>query len=57
VGKKIGFFGFLRLACMSAKTKWAYLRVGFFSMLHNGSQLGDGGHFRSPFLPALINLY
>jgi hypothetical protein len=35
VGKKIGSFGFLRLACGSAKTKCAYLRVGFFSMLHN----------------------
>jgi hypothetical protein len=30
-----GSFGFSRLACGSAKTKCAYLRVGFFRMLHN----------------------
>jgi len=30
-----GSFGFLRLGCGSAKTKCAYLRVGFFSMLPN----------------------
>jgi hypothetical protein len=41
VGKKIGSFGFLRLACGSAKTKCAYLRDGFFSMLHNVWPLGD----------------
>jgi hypothetical protein len=39
-GQKIGSFGFLRWDCESAKTKCAYLRVGFFSMLHNGLALG-----------------
>ncbi|MGB4653968.1 MAG: hypothetical protein WBH98_00855, partial [Bacteroidales bacterium] len=31
----------------SAKTKCAYLRVGFFSMLHNGLQLPEGGDFEA----------
>jgi hypothetical protein len=40
-GKKIGSFGFLRLDSGSVKTKCAYLRVGFFSMLHNEWALAE----------------
>jgi len=43
VGKKIGSFGFLRLACVAAKTKCAYLRVGLFSMKHNDLAMASAG--------------